>query len=124
MADRQVARKPGETHVCGNAHLPEGGSYKFVLNQKDRPLPCFAIRYRGRPYAYVNACRHVASTLDWVDNQFFSEQGDYILCPAHGAWYRPETGECVEGPPCGKSLYRVPLVERDGELFALSPEWT
>jgi len=37
-----------------------------------------------------------------------------VQCATHGAYYEPETGACVAGPPCGKTLFRIPLrVEGD-----------
>ena len=61
-------------------------------------------------------------SLDWVENQFFTEESDFLLCPTHGALYTPDSGECVAGPPCGKALFRVPLEERDGTIYAGWPE--
>ncbi len=43
-------------------------------------------------------------TMDWVENQFLSEDGAHILCATHGALYEPDSGECVAGPPLGKCL--------------------
>ena len=113
-----------ETLVCRAEEIAEGTSRKFRWVDGERSVECFVIRHGGELHAYVNECRHVAMSLDWVENQFFTEDGAYLMCPTHGAWYVPGTGECVAGPPCGKHLYRVPLVERDGELFALRPDWT
>ena len=112
-----------ETLVCRSEEIAEGASRKFRVPDGDRTVECFVIRHDGDLHAYVNECRHVAMTLDWVENQFFTEDGAHLMCPTHGAWYVPGTGECVAGPPCGKRLYRVPLVEREGQLFALTPDW-
>jgi nitrite reductase/ring-hydroxylating ferredoxin subunit len=60
-------------------------------------------------------------TMDWVENQFFTEDGDYIMCSTHGACYVPETGECIAGPPLGKFLVRVPLEIDGGEIVATLP---
>lgn len=114
---------PCETLVCRGDELAEGKSRKFHVAEGDRSIECFVVRYRGGLHAYVNECRHVAMTLDWVENQFFTEDGDHLMCPTHGAWYVPDTGECVAGPPCGKMLYRVPLEERDGAVYAGPPQW-
>ena len=54
--------------------------------------------------------------LDWVENQFFTEDGRWLQCATHGAVYEPSTGECVAGPPCGKVLVRIPL-RIDGEAI-------
>jgi nitrite reductase/ring-hydroxylating ferredoxin subunit len=112
---------PG-TPVLRVGELAEGQSKKFMLRCGERDLECFAVNFRGHVRAYVNECRHVAMTLDWVENQFFTPEGDYLLCPTHGAFYDPETGECVAGPPCGRSLFAVPLIERGDEIRALCPD--
>ena len=108
--------------IPGAGTLADGRSQKFALVCGGREIECFVVRHRGELRAYVNECRHVAMTLDWVENQFFTEDGELLLCPTHGALYAPDTGECVGGPPCGKFLHAVPLVERDGEVFALCPD--
>jgi len=112
----------GGLRVLAAGDLADGTSAKFLLPCGGRQLECFVVRHEGRLHAFVNECRHVPMTMDWVENQFFTEDGAYLLCPTHGALYVPDTGECVAGPACGKSLFRVPLVERDGEVFALCPD--
>ena len=58
--------------------------------------------------------------MDWVDNQFFAEEGRYLMCQTHTAYYEPDTGECIAGPPsaCSKYLYRVPIEIEDGVIYA------
>ncbi len=116
------APPPTGTRILGVGELAEGTSHKFVLDGAGRELECFVVRYAGRLHAFVNECRHVPMTMDWVENQFFTEDGAYLLCPTHGAMYLPDSGECIAGPACGKSLFRVPLVERDGAVWALCPD--
>ena len=36
--------------------------------------------------------------------------------------YEPDGGDCVLGPPCGKALYAVPLLESEGMILALCPD--
>lgn len=107
--------------VAEAADVAEGESRKFRLRCGERELECFVIRHRGEIHAWLNECRHVPMSLDWVENQFFTAERDYLLCPTHGALYVPDTGECVAGPPCGKSLHRIPVVERDGGIWASCP---
>jgi len=59
--------------------------------------------------------------MDWVENQFLTEDGRYILCATHGAAYEPETGECIFGPPCGQVLDRVPLTLEEDRIIAHRP---
>jgi nitrite reductase/ring-hydroxylating ferredoxin subunit len=61
-------------------------------------------------------------TMDWVENQFMTEDGTFIQCATHGACYQPDTGECVYGPPLGKFLIPVPLTIRGPDVLAECPD--
>jgi nitrite reductase/ring-hydroxylating ferredoxin subunit len=108
--------------VCGVSELAAGESVKFLLPIDGEQEECFLINYHGAFHAYVNRCRHVPIAMDWVDNQFFAEQGRYLMCQTHNAYYEPDTGQCIAGPSsaCGKSLFRVPI-EIDGEVIFAYP---
>jgi nitrite reductase/ring-hydroxylating ferredoxin subunit len=110
--------------VCRAASIAPGTSRKFLLPVRGVDEECFVVNFQGQYYAYVNRCRHVPMAMDWIDNQFFAEQGRYLMCQTHCAYYEPSTGECINGPPsaCGKSLYRVPLEIRRGIIYARPPE--
>lgn len=84
---------------------------------------CFLINLGGEFHAYVNRCRHVPLPLDWVDNQFFTDDHRYLMCQTHGALYLPESGLCVSGPgeSCGKALFRIPLEIERGQVYARPP---
>ncbi len=107
--------------VARVGEIEPGGTKKFVLQVDGREVECFVVNYDGRLFAYVNRCRHVPMTMDWVENQFLTEDGRYILCATHGAAYEPETGECIFGPPCGKILDRVPLTIKGNRVLAHRP---
>ena len=98
-----------------------GQTKKFLLSVEGRETECFLVNYGGQYFAYVNRCAHVPMTMDWIDNQFLTEDGRYILCATHGAAFEPDTGECIFGPPCGKFLPRVPLRIEGGQIMADQP---
>lgn len=100
-----------------------GESLKFLLPIRGADEECFLINFRGEFHAYVNRCRHVPMPMDWVDNQFFAEEGRYLMCQTHNAYYEPASGECIVGPAsaCGKFLYRVPLEIADDMIYARPP---
>jgi nitrite reductase/ring-hydroxylating ferredoxin subunit len=104
--------------IEGARDLKEGKSLKFFLKREDRETEAFLIRRGGKFFAYLNLCRHWTVGLDFDDNEFFSEDGEWLVCKNHGAIYHPVTGTCESGPCGGASLYGVPLVEKDGEIFA------
>jgi nitrite reductase/ring-hydroxylating ferredoxin subunit len=102
--------------------LRPGETKKFLLECDGQEIEGFLLNYAGEHHAYVNRCRHVPMSLDWVENQFFTEDGNHILCATHGACYAPDTGECIGGPPLGKVLIRVPLDVVGDEVRATCPE--
>ncbi|MGH7787110.1 MAG: Rieske (2Fe-2S) protein [Candidatus Binatia bacterium] len=102
--------------------LAPGQTRKFVLQRDGRELEAFVLNHAGRFVAYVNQCCHIPMAMDWVENQFLTEDGTYILCATHGALYQPDDGQCVDGPPLGKCLTAVPIEVRDGVIFASWPD--
>ena len=79
--------------------------------------PAFAIRYRNRVYAYLNACAHVPVELDLVEGDLFDLSGQYLVCAMHGAYYHPESGVCLGGPCPGRRLTSIAIEEHDGQLW-------
>jgi nitrite reductase/ring-hydroxylating ferredoxin subunit len=107
--------------VARVGELAPGQTKKFLLQVDGREEECFVVNHQGELYAYVNRCCHVPMTMDWVDNQFMTEDKEFIQCATHGACYQPETGECVSGPPFGEFLIRVPIVIEGDEVRAFPP---
>jgi nitrite reductase/ring-hydroxylating ferredoxin subunit len=101
--------------------LAHGKSKKFQLRCGSNSMEAMLINFEGEYFAYVNRCRHVGISLDWVDNQFFTEDSRYLICANHGATYEPKTGECVWGPCVGASLQGVELEIKAGKIFASCP---
>ena len=97
--------------------LREMGGVRFTVTLDGVSREAFAVRWRGQVYAYVNSCRHQALPLDFGDAHFFDEQADALVCCHHGARYRPDTGECIEGPCVGGRLTRVEVTLRGDELW-------
>jgi nitrite reductase/ring-hydroxylating ferredoxin subunit len=113
-ADSVVVARVGE--------IAPGHTKKFLVSYDGREEECFIVNHQGQLYAYVNRCCHVPMTMDWVDNQFMTEDKQFIQCATHGACYLPDTGECVGGPPFGQFLMRVPLTVEGDQVFAMPPE--
>jgi nitrite reductase/ring-hydroxylating ferredoxin subunit len=121
---RTHTRRRVRYRVARTDEIDPGTSRKFIMPIRGIDQECFIINYRGHYHAFVNRCRHVPMAMDWVDNQFFAEEGRYLMCQTHNAYYEPDTGECIAGPPgtCGKLLYRVPLEIENGVIFSLPPD--
>jgi nitrite reductase/ring-hydroxylating ferredoxin subunit len=112
----------GLVPVARTDELVPGRTRKFVLRCHGRDVEAFVLNHGGAFYAYVNRCCHIPMSMDWVDNQFFTEDHTYIQCATHGALYEPASGECVAGPPLGRCLTPVPLVVHNREILAGCPE--
>ena len=114
-------RRPRGQLVARADELAPGTTKKFLLKCNGNTLEALLVNYEGRLHAYVNRCRHLALSLDWVDNEFFTEDKRYLICANHGATYEPTTGECVWGPCYGAFLQGVPLEIADGKVRAFCP---
>lgn len=108
--------------VAQTDELSHGMTKKFRLKCQGRDIEGLLVGYEGGVYAYVNRCRHIPISMDWVDNDFFTEDKRYLICANHGATYEPATGECIWGPCFGAFLQDVPLEISDGKILAYCPE--
>jgi nitrite reductase/ring-hydroxylating ferredoxin subunit len=99
------------------SRLREGDGVRFKLRLDGVERDAFAVRWRGTARAWVNACRHQSLPLDFGDAHFFDDEADALVCVHHGARYRPDTGECVDGPCRGAFLTPLALEERGAELW-------
>ena len=100
--------------LCPSADLQEGGlAVSFDVEYGGQTCRAFAIRFEGQVHAYLNRCTHVAMEMDYQENRFFDDTGQWLLCATHGAAYRPDSGECGGGP-CRGGLVRIALSEQGG----------
>ena len=116
-----MSKVSASVEVARVGEMPSGTTKKFFLLIDGSEEECFVVSHAGKLTAFVNRCAHVPMSLDWVENQFFTPEGDFIQCATHGAHYLPDTGECISGPPCGKFLMRVPLRADGDRIIAHAP---
>ncbi len=112
------SKGPALLKILPTKDLKEGKSFKFEIPRPDRKTEAFVVKWNSKFYAYLNLCRHWTVGLDFDDNDFFDEDKAWLVCKNHGALYEPSTGICQGGPCGGAGLYRVPLVEKEGILYA------
>jgi len=106
--------------ICASAQVEEGGKgLRFTVQQYGREEPAFLVRYDGRVQAYLNRCAHVPVQLDWIEGEFFDISGLYLVCSTHGAAYLPDSGRCISGPCSGRSLVRLTVEEREGNVYLI-----
>jgi nitrite reductase/ring-hydroxylating ferredoxin subunit len=101
----------------------EAGSVKkfWIICRRYR-VDGFLVNDNGCFHAYVNRCRHMTTPLDFVRDQFLSEDRRHLMCYTHGALYEFATGLCIAGPCKGESLYRLPVRIDRGEVLVGCPE--
>ncbi len=100
--------------LCNSADLLDSGlAVPFDVVYQGMTCRAFAVRFNGKPHAYLNRCSHVAMEMDYQPNRFFDITGQWLICATHGAMYAPDSGEC-RGGPCRGGLVKISLTEMDG----------
>ena len=77
----------------------------------------FALRHRGEVRVYRNLCPHLLVPLEYRKDRFLSADGQWVVCYAHGARFRPQDGTCVHGPCRGQALQSLAHQEKAGWLL-------
>ncbi len=109
-----MAFSPQSLDLCPSADLVDGGqAVAFDVLYAGQACRAFAVRFEGRPHAYLNRCTHVPMEMDYQADRFFDDTGQWLLCATHGAAYRPDTGACAGGP-CRGGLVKIKLSEGQG----------
>jgi nitrite reductase/ring-hydroxylating ferredoxin subunit len=101
--------------------LQPGAVKKFWLICQQYRLDAILVNDRGHYHAYVNRCRHMPTPLDFVRDEFLSDDRRFLQCYTHGALYDFATGECIAGPCKGESLYRLPVQVDQGDVLVSCP---
>ena len=105
------------------ADMKNGGlGIRFSVRVAGEVIPAFAVRYDNVVRAFKNRCGHIAINLDMQPGNFFTEEGDFLVCSTHGALYQPDSGKCTGGPCFGVGLEALEVVERSGYLYLLGDE--
>ena len=101
------------------AGLEEGGKgLRFDVKTKSGDVvPAFVVRFDYQFFAYLNVCGHIAVQLDYMPGEFFSDDGQTLVCATHGAEYAPDTGACLGGPCYGVGLEPLLISEQSGQLY-------
>jgi nitrite reductase/ring-hydroxylating ferredoxin subunit len=100
--------------LCNSSDLQDSGlAVGFDVLYSGETCRAFAVRVNGQVQAYLNRCSHIAMEMDYQQDRFFDESGQWLMCATHGATYDPETGDCVGGP-CRGGLVKIALSEAHG----------
>lgn len=105
--------------VCRVGDIGDPGARGFVLGDGDRRIDLVVVRRGGRTYAYVNACPHIGTPLEFRPDQFLTADKTRLLCSTHGAQFEIHSGLCVRGPCLGRSLKSL-KIRVDGENVSVA----
>lgn len=120
---RMAGESRGGARVIAKvADFSPGSVKKFWLICRKYRLDGFLVNHQGNFHAYVNRCRHMPTPLDFVRDEFISDDGQFLRCYTHGALYEFATGLCIDGPCKGESLFRLPVQVDRGEVLVGCPE--
>lgn len=108
--------------LCRLEEIEDGEGKGFVLGSGTARRELFVLREGRRLRAYVNACPHAGTPLDWQPDRFLDAGGSHILCATHGALFEIETGLCIAGPCKGDSLTPLPAaLDETDRVWLLAP---
>lgn len=99
------------TPLCALSQLTDGAAIEVQHGEDSLVL----LRFDEQVRAYHNVCPHAGRPLNWAPGMFLFSHGQ-LVCPSHGASFRPEDGYCLGGPCRGESLTAVAVKVKDGQV--------
>ena len=93
--------------LCKLSDLEHTGSKGVTIEHMGAPTPMFVVKKDESVFAYLNNCPHAGAPLEWKEDVFLNDEGEYIVCGMHGALFEIENGLCVDGPCFNDSLTPV-----------------
>jgi nitrite reductase/ring-hydroxylating ferredoxin subunit len=113
----------GAAPLCRIEEIPEGGCREFWFESGAELTGIFLIRRGDTVLAYVNACPHLGTPLNFLPGRFLDldRDGRFILCFTHGARFRIADGFCIAGPCVGRSLESVAIRREEGVVRLARP---
>ena len=107
--------------LCHVREIPDPGSKGVSVQTGGGTLELFLVRRGPSVLAYRNRCPHTGSPFDWQPDRFLDATEYYIQCATHGALFRIEDGECLQGPCVGQYLTPTPVTVRKGVVHLPVP---
>lgn len=106
--------KPGT--VLGRLDdLPDPGARASTWNDGAVIL----VRRGNTVTAWLNTCPHAQRPLNLPGGKVMLHEGQFIVCPVHGASFGATDGVCVGGPAVGYGLTGVSIEVVGGEVRAV-----
>jgi nitrite reductase/ring-hydroxylating ferredoxin subunit len=104
--------------LCRLADLERTGAKEVVLQIRGARVSVVVVKDGDAVRAYVNACPHARTPLNWQEDKFFDLGHTYLLCASHGAAFDIATGRCIRGPAQGKALTPVAVTLENDRILA------
>lgn len=103
--------------ICNLDDIQDPGSrgFSFLIDNEERQG--FVVLKDAEVYAYVNACPHTGSPLDWVEHQFLDMDETFIQCAVHDARFEMDSGLCIAGPCEGDALQKLEVIQKENAIY-------
>lgn len=103
--------------LCDLNDIADNEAKGFVGRVDGKQRNIFAVRKGDAYLVYLNCCPHAGALIDHIPGKFFNGDGTLLRCGMHGALFRIEDGECVDGLCVGKKLARLPSETNEDVLY-------
>lgn len=101
--------------------IEAGTWYEFNL-QTDSALVSLMLLFQDDKYtAFKNFCPHQGRRMNYSLGKFLITAEGNLVCPAHGAEFKPDDGLCINGPCLGESLETIHIQLNEDSIFAIIP---
>ena len=104
--------------LCKTTDLDALGSIGLEVKIKRKMQDIFIIKKGHAFFAYKNQCPHRLTQMEWNPNDFLTKDKQHIICAMHAAIFNLDDGLCISGPCIGKSLKKIDIFIKEGEIFS------
>ena len=105
--------------LAGINEIKKDQWYEFNLEIENAPFSLMLQKKNNQYVAFKNYCPHQGRRMNYSIGKFLTTSEGNIVCPAHGAEFKPDSGLCVNGPCLGSSLEPVHIQLNEESIFAI-----
>ncbi len=118
MTSDDAARPAPGTALARLDDIADPGAVALDFTAGVARFSLILARRESQVFGYLNRCPHARYPLERADGAVLLDEGRYLICAAHAASFRLQTGACVGGPAAGKSLTRFGVRVVAGVIYA------
>lgn len=101
--------------LCLLSDIPDGNAVEVEALVAGEVESLLVYRAGDNARAYLNVCPHAGRRLDYAPGRFLVRNGQ-IICAAHGATFKADSGDCITGPCRGDRLRAVAVDVVEGAV--------